>query len=143
MIFSNPYPNLELKDLPIFINLLFTQFPNKRIFCLYGDLGAGKTTISKEIIRNLTAITTVTSPTFNIVQTYSGLGNFVYHYDLFRLKHESELYEIGLCDNLENNYNIIEWPELAENLLCGINRLNLKILTNEDDTRYIEILDFI
>lgn len=133
------YKLKSLHDLEPFAISLLEEFPEIRVFCLYGDLGAGKTTICKEIIGKLTGIKTVTSPTFNIVQTYEGLGAKVFHYDLYRIKDESELYEIGLLENLSEGYSFIEWPEIAENTLKSEKKASVRIKLLEDDVREIVV----
>ena len=103
-------------------------------YCLIGDLGAGKTEFAREFIRTICGDVTVGSPTFNIVQEY----NLVHHYDLYRLKDASELTEIGLEDSLNNAITLIEWPQIAEDLLPA-NRtiINLEII--DETTRKISI----
>lgn len=89
------------------------------IILLSGDLGSGKTFIAREIIQNLakTAIK-VTSPTFNILQTYETASFIVYHYDLYRLKFSHELHELGIEEALNGSHIcIIEWPEILLPLL--------------------------
>jgi tRNA threonylcarbamoyladenosine biosynthesis protein TsaE len=133
------YKLKSLHDLEPFVISLLEDFPEIRVFCLYGDLGAGKTTICKEIIGKLTGIKTVTSPTFNIVQIYDGTKTKVYHYDLYRIKDQSELYEIGLLENLSEGYSLIEWPEIAENFLATEKKVNIRITCLEDDLREIVV----
>ncbi len=84
--------------------------------CLYGNLGAGKTTLAGYIINCLIPEKqNVTSPTFNIVhQYYSRTGETISHFDLYRIKTTSELVEIGFAEALEEGISIIEWPEIAE-----------------------------
>ena len=83
-----------------------------------GDLGAGKTFLCREIIKCLCGQdTNVTSPTFNLLQTYE-CGNYsIYHYDLYRLKHISEIYELGIEEAFSGNISLIEWPELIDPML--------------------------
>jgi tRNA threonylcarbamoyl adenosine modification protein YjeE len=83
---------------------------------LYGDLGAGKTAFSRGFIQALMAEKTdITSPTFNVVQTYPSAAGFpLWHCDLYRLKHESELQEMGLDEVLGTGICLIEWPQIAE-----------------------------
>jgi tRNA threonylcarbamoyladenosine biosynthesis protein TsaE len=82
----------------------------KRIFCFYGEMGAGKTTLIKEICKQLGVNDEGSSPTFSIVNEYkiSATGNKpvkCYHFDLYRLKSESEFFDIGYEDYIfSGNY---------------------------------------
>lgn len=101
------------------------------VYCLIGDLGAGKTEFARAFIQELCGDVNVGSPTFNILQVYEiGTLNMehgkksmindpcsVFHFDLYRLKDASELAEIGLEDALDNGITLIEWPQIAEELL--------------------------
>ena len=87
------------------------------IVFLYGEMGVGKTTFVKYLInqfqikKNL-ATTEVTSPTFNLLNEYE-IDDIVFkHYDLFRLKDESEVKNLDLLDNNKNTITLIEWPQL-------------------------------
>lgn len=83
-----------------------------------GDLGSGKSFFCREIIKFLCGSNTkVTSPTFNILQTYESPNFTIYHYDLYRVEHVSELYELGFEDAFSANVALIEWPEIAHELL--------------------------
>lgn len=84
------------------------------VVALHGDLGMGKSEIARAIIQTLRgADTVVPSPTFTIVQSYDGIS----HYDLYRVEDEAELVELGLEYAIKNDIVLIEWPEVAENLL--------------------------
>ena len=81
---------------------------------LHGDLGMGKSEIARTIIQTLRgADTVVPIPTFTIVQNYDGIS----HFDLYRIEDKSELTEIGLPFAIANDITLIEWPEIAEDLL--------------------------
>jgi tRNA threonylcarbamoyl adenosine modification protein YjeE len=83
--------------------------------CLYGPLGAGKSTLARGLIRALTCPDEdVPSPTFTLVQVYDGPEFPVAHFDLYRLTSAAEAYEIGLEEALETGAVVIEWPERLE-----------------------------
>lgn len=87
------------------------------IVALCGDLGTGKTLVARTIVRHFCGDNTVvTSPTFNILQTYEAPEFTIYHYDLYRLKVFNEIYELGF-DDAFNNLSIVEWPEIVEPIL--------------------------
>ena len=84
------------------------------VVALHGDLGMGKSEIARTVIQTLRgADTVVPSPTFTIVQNYDGIS----HFDLYRLTDVSELTEVGLQYAMENDITLIEWPEIASNVL--------------------------
>ncbi len=81
---------------------------------LHGDLGMGKSEIARTIIQTLRGQDTVVpSPTFTIVQSYDGIS----HFDLYRIEDKSELVEIGLPYAITNDITLIEWPEIANDIL--------------------------
>ena len=89
------------------------------IIFLYGEMGVGKTTFVKYLINQLLIkknlqTTEVTSPTFNLLNEYEIDNLIIKHYDLFRLKNESEIQNLDLFDQNENNITLIEWPELID-----------------------------
>lgn len=81
---------------------------------LHGDLGMGKSEIAREIIKTLRGTDTVVpSPTFTLVQNYDGIS----HFDLYRISDVSELAEIGLQYAIDNDITLIEWPDIAKDIL--------------------------
>ena len=101
--------------------------PGDAVF-LYGQIGVGKTTFARILINdyeNQKKIkkSEVLSPTFNIVFQYDIKDFTIEHYDLYRLKNENEIKNIGLFENLEESIIIVEWPELIKDK--PINRIDL------------------
>jgi tRNA threonylcarbamoyladenosine biosynthesis protein TsaE len=87
------------------------------IIFLYGEMGVGKTTFVKYLINQFQIkkkiqTTEITSPTFNLLNEYEVDNLVIKHYDLFRLKDESEIKNLDLFDKNENTITLIEWPEL-------------------------------
>ena len=101
---------------------------------LHGDLGMGKSEIARTIIQTLRGTDTVVpSPTFTIVQNYDGIS----HFDLYRINDKSELVEIGLPYALQNDITLIEWPEIAADILPP-DTIHIYI-TGDGDARNITI----
>lgn len=104
---------------------------------LWGDLGAGKTTLARGILRALGVTEDVPSPTFTLVQTYETAALSVAHYDLYRLKSPRELFELGFAEALDDGAALIEWPERApEHLPDDALHLRLRI---ENGARMVKI----
>lgn len=112
------------------------------VLCLYGDLGAGKTVFARALIRYLTGdpALTVPSPTFTLVQTYDTKRGTIWHFDLYRIEHADDIYELGWEDALADSITIVEWPERLESLApehCL--RVDFKAFPDEPDKREINI----
>ena len=87
------------------------------IIFLYGEMGVGKTTFVRYLINQFQKnkklhITEVTSPTFNLLNEYDINDLVIKHYDLFRLKDESEIKNLDLFENNQSTITLIEWPQL-------------------------------
>ena len=92
------------------------------VFALYGKMGAGKTTFVKALCEELGVTDVITSPTFAIVNEYRSdeTGELIYHFDFYRIKKLSEVYDMGYEDYFYSGaLCFIEWPELVEELLPG------------------------
>jgi tRNA threonylcarbamoyladenosine biosynthesis protein TsaE len=80
------------------------------IVCLMGELGTGKTTLTKAIAKGLGITDSVTSPTFTIIQEYSGGRLPLYHFDVYRVTDPQEMFEIGAFEYFDGNgVCVIEW----------------------------------
>ena len=85
------------------------------ILILKGNLGAGKTTFTQFLLKNLESEDEVSSPTYAIVNEYHTPKGTVFHFDLYRMKSIEEVYDIGMEEYLDNAFLcIIEWPEIYE-----------------------------
>jgi len=87
------------------------------VLCLYGDLGSGKTFFTKHIAKMLFVEEEVDSPSFVLFKEYQCAKFPLYHLDLYRLKDEGELLDLGIFDMIESGITLIEWPQLAQKLL--------------------------
>ena len=108
---------------------------------MIGDLGSGKTTFTKGFAAGLGYSNEVQSPTYPILNEYSNSNNFIYHFDLYRLKSVSEFLEIGGIEYLssQNGICIIEWPELINNFDID-NKFKILFKVNESNSsRTIEV----
>jgi len=86
---------------------------------LYGEIGTGKTTFTRFLINHLEVAnrikkSDILSPTFNIVYDYNIGKKQIHHYDLYRLKNNKDILELGMFDEMEDSIKIIEWPELIQ-----------------------------
>ena len=85
---------------------------------LYGEMGAGKTTLISAIVKEMGATDFASSPTFSLVNEYEITNDTIYHFDLYRIKNQYEALDMGIEDYLySGSWNFIEWPEKIVNLL--------------------------
>ncbi len=109
----------NIDQLPAVAEALLGEFPGERFFAFFGKMGVGKTTLIKELCRQLGVEDNVSSPTFAIVNEYSDrVGEPVYHFDFYRLKSLAEAYDIGYEEYFySGSWCFTEWTEKIEPLL--------------------------
>lgn len=126
----------KLKDWQHIVDQIIPQLKH-HILLLKGNLGAGKTTFTQFLLKKLGSEDEVSSPTYSIVNEYQTPQGKVYHFDLYRLKNIDEVYDIGIEEYLDNAFLcIIEWPEVYEEDLYGLNYHTMSII-NTGESREI------
>ncbi len=94
-----------------------SRLKDRDILCLTGDLGAGKTTLTQAIMKELGVMESITSPTYTIVNEYHH-PRTIFHFDVYRINDTDEMFEIGFDDYLSQDaIIIIEWANLIEEIL--------------------------
>jgi len=108
------------------------------VVALYGELGAGKTAFTKGIAAGLGIGMNVTSPTFTIVNEYPGKTP-IFHFDMYRLESEAELFDIGWDDSLERGgVCVVEWSEKVPGAF-DMDTIKVKLISTGESSRSLEI----
>jgi len=125
---------------------IITKIKKEDCILLFGEIGVGKTTLTRALIKNLqnqnkVDETEVLSPTFNIVYEYE-IGELkIMHYDLYRLKTERDIQQLGVFEQSINNIKVIEWAEIIKDK--PDNRLEIYMsYEKEKDMRKIDFKGF-
>jgi len=125
---------------------IIKKINNEDCILLYGEIGTGKTTLTRALINNLQnqnqqVETEVLSPTFNIIYEYEISELKIMHYDLYRLKTEKEVQQLGIFDQSRKSIKVIEWAEIIKDK--PDNRLEVYIShEKEQDMRKIDFKGF-
>ena len=111
--------DLELVDLGEIAKIFAENTENSDLLLLSGKVGAGKTEFSRLLIKAKAKlenidIEEVSSPTFSLIQSYEFKCCKISHIDLYRVKSELELFELGIPDVFDSQITILEWPEVLE-----------------------------
>ena len=133
-----------LSKLPAAAQEIISKLEEVRKVFFYGEVGAGKTTLIKEICKQLGLQDEITSTSYPIINQYTwtvnGENKRLNHIDLYRLNDIEEALNLGIEDYLDDDsYCFIDWPALIEPIV-GDNLLKIKILHNEDSSRNILFL---
>ena len=133
--------DFNLQDLPVVAEKLLTEVSHK-ILLFYGEMGVGKTTLIKEIAKQLGVKGVINSPTFALVNEYKINNDKIYHFDFYRIKDEDEAYDIGVEEYFYNEgaWCFIEWGNKVENLLpLDFTSINIDVVN--ENLRTIEIIN--
>ncbi|MCP4484925.1 MAG: tRNA (adenosine(37)-N6)-threonylcarbamoyltransferase complex ATPase subunit type 1 TsaE [Flavobacteriaceae bacterium] len=131
--------NFNLQDLNFVAKEILRNVPNKTLL-FYGTMGVGKTTLIKELSKQLGVTDVINSPTFSLVNEYEILKDKIYHFDFYRIKSEEEALDIGIEDYFfSGHWNLIEWPENISNLLPP-NSTKIEMNKNQNGTRTLNIV---
>ena len=115
------------------------ELSNYKTILFQGNLGSGKTTLIKALVKSLGSEDYVSSPTFSLLNEYKTEdGETIYHMDLYRLKNEIEAFDMGLEEILENDsWKFIEWPDKINSLL-GTDYHSATIISTKENFRHLE-----
>lgn len=127
-------------ELPQVAEAVIRALGRRTVVALRGEMGAGKTTLIREIVAQLGATDTVTSPTFALVNQYKGSGNrTIYHFDFYRIEELREAYDLGYEEYFySGDICLVEWPEKIEPLLPE-NTIQVRITVDSATARTFEI----
>ena len=131
--------NYSLENLSEIASEIIVSTKNKTLL-FYGEMGVGKTTLIKEICKELGVLDNISSPTFSLVNEYLTKKNErVYHFDFYRIDDENEALDMGIEEYFYNNdWCLIEWPENIKNLL-PLDALEIHLTILDDGKRNIQL----
>lgn len=130
----------SLAKLPDAAEEIIRSLGGRTIVAFRGEMGAGKTTLIREIAARLGSDDVVTSPTFAIINQYAAAeGRTLYHFDFYRIDRLEEAYDFGYEEYFDSgDLCLVEWPEKIEPLLPE-NTMNVRITALSEQERRIEI----
>ena len=129
----------NLSEIDKISKIIVDNIKHINIVLLKGDLGSGKTTLVKSILKELGVNDEIKSPTFSIVNEYDHPSGPIYHFDLYRIEKIDELDVIGFEEYIDNcNICFIEWPEVGMEKIFG-NYMQINLGHIDDNKREILI----
>lgn len=136
---QNEFISHGIKDTISWAEQMAQDSMNGDIYTLQGLMGAGKSEFARAFIRKLMGSDIdVPSPTFTLVQTYESDKGLIWHFDLYRLEDEEEIYEIGWEEALSDGILLIEWPERLGSLMPKVKKA-IQIESLDENKRKITI----
>lgn len=126
-------------ELPDVARAVIRSLGRRTVVAFRGGMGAGKTTLIREIVAALGSADTVTSPTFAIVNQYKAGKERIHHFDFYRIDDQREAYDFGYEEYFySGDLCLVEWPEKIEPLLPD-NVMTVRITVDSDTARTFEI----
>ena len=131
--------NYSLEDLSSIAAIIISSVKIKTLL-YYGQMGVGKTTLIKEICKQLSVLDNISSPTFSLVNEYkTSSDQKVFHFDFYRITNEEEALDMGIEEYFYNNdWCLIEWPENIENLL-PLDAVEIHLTTLDNGKRNMQL----
>lgn len=130
----------SLHDLPDAAEKIIELCPQGGVIAFYGEMGAGKTTLIREICASLGVSDTVTSPTFALINQYLAAdGRTIYHFDFYRINRLEEAFDLGYEEYFDSGaLCLVEWPEKIESLLPE-DTINVDIAITSPTSRSVTV----
>ncbi len=134
--------DISLDQLPELAQQIVGVSDHLRIWCFNGPMGAGKTTLIKQVCKQLGVEDEVSSPTFSLVNEYKTTeGKAVYHFDFYRIRSIEEVYDIGYEEYFYSGaICLMEWPEKIMELLQGETILTVTIDKTSEMSRGVRVV---
>jgi|SRR5690625_688378 len=131
----------SLEELPEIAKAII-QTSKSPIYLFYGGMGVGKTTLIKEICRQMGVKDTASSPSFGIVNEYASDGGPVYHFDFYRINNQEEALDIGIDDYFYSGQPVfVEWPEKISRFLPET-YVKISLEKREDNKRHLSLVHY-